>query len=142
MAPAVIDRVSSAMRIYHEEIFGPVAAVLRVPTRTRRCRSPTTATWGFPPRSFPPIGRAARVADQLETGMCHINGPTVHDDPSMPFGGMKASGYGRFGGTAPCTNSPSCGGSPTIRTTPAAAWPKARRRRPAQLHLTLREEDP
>ncbi len=30
--------------------------------------------------------------------MCHINGPTVHDDPDMPFGGTKASGYGRFGG--------------------------------------------
>jgi acyl-CoA reductase-like NAD-dependent aldehyde dehydrogenase len=32
--------------------------------------------------------------------MCHINGPTVHDEAQMPFGGTKASGYGRFGGEA------------------------------------------
>jgi len=46
------------------------------------------------------IARALRVAEQLETGMCHINGATVHDEAQMPFGGMKASGYGRFGGRA------------------------------------------
>ena len=40
------------------------------------------------------------AGDRLETGICHINGPTVFDDPDMPFGGMKASGYGRFGGLA------------------------------------------
>jgi acyl-CoA reductase-like NAD-dependent aldehyde dehydrogenase len=44
--------------------------------------------------------RCAAIADRLETGICQINGPTVFDDPTMPFGGMKASGYGRFGGTA------------------------------------------
>ena len=32
--------------------------------------------------------------------MCHVNGATVHDEPQMPFGGVKASGWGRFGGTA------------------------------------------
>jgi acyl-CoA reductase-like NAD-dependent aldehyde dehydrogenase len=42
--------------------------------------------------------RAHRLASQLECGIVQINGPTVHDDPAMPFGGMKASGYGRFGG--------------------------------------------
>ena len=35
-----------------------------------------------------------------ESGICHINGPTVHDEAQMPFGGVKASGYGRFGGGA------------------------------------------
>ena len=33
-------------------------------------------------------------------GICHINGPTVHDEAQMPFGGVKGSGYGRFGGKA------------------------------------------
>jgi len=40
------------------------------------------------------------VANRIDAGMCHINGPTVHDEAHMPFGGMKASGYGRFGGDA------------------------------------------
>ena len=34
---------------------------------------------------------------RIESGICHINGPTVHDEPQMPFGGLKGSGYGRFG---------------------------------------------
>lgn len=43
---------------------------------------------------------AGHVAKRIETGICHINGPTVHDEAQMPFGGVKASGYGRFGGNA------------------------------------------
>jgi benzaldehyde dehydrogenase (NAD) len=46
------------------------------------------------------IVRALNLAKRIEAGMCHINGPTVHDEAQMPFGGMKASGYGRFGGEA------------------------------------------
>ncbi len=41
-----------------------------------------------------------KVAGRLQTGICHINAPTVHDEPQMPFGGVKSSGYGRFGGKA------------------------------------------
>jgi acyl-CoA reductase-like NAD-dependent aldehyde dehydrogenase len=40
------------------------------------------------------------VAQRIESGICHVNGPTVHDEAQMPFGGVKASGYGRFGGKA------------------------------------------
>ena len=46
------------------------------------------------------VMRAMRVAERLETGICHINGPTLQDEAQMPFGGTKASGYGRFGGKA------------------------------------------
>lgn len=44
------------------------------------------------------IVRAMKVAEQLAAGMCHINDATVHDEAQTPFGGMKSSGYGRFGG--------------------------------------------
>ena len=44
--------------------------------------------------------RGLRVARQIKSGICHVNGPTVHDEPQMPFGGVGASGYGRFGGKA------------------------------------------
>ena len=46
------------------------------------------------------IQRALAIARRIESGICHINGPTVHDEAQMPFGGVKASGYGRFGGAA------------------------------------------
>jgi vanillin dehydrogenase len=46
------------------------------------------------------VSRALAVARRLETGICHINGATIQDEPQMPFGGMKASGHGRFGGRA------------------------------------------
>jgi acyl-CoA reductase-like NAD-dependent aldehyde dehydrogenase len=46
------------------------------------------------------VGRALAVARRIESGICHINGPTVQDEAQMPFGGVKASGYGRFGGKA------------------------------------------
>ena len=40
------------------------------------------------------------VARRIESGICHVNCSTVHDEPQMPFGGVKASGWGRFGGRA------------------------------------------
>ncbi|MFJ4624687.1 aldehyde dehydrogenase family protein [Streptomyces sp. NPDC088812] len=42
--------------------------------------------------------RALAVAHRIDSGICHVNGPTVHDEPQMPFGGVKASGWGCFGG--------------------------------------------
>ena len=46
------------------------------------------------------IARAWQVASRIESGICHVNGPTVHDEAQMPFGGVKARGWGRFGGKA------------------------------------------
>lgn len=101
MAPAVIDRVSSAMRIYREEVFGPIAAVLRVEDDDEAVDIANDSAFGLSAAVFSnDRRRALAIAERLETGMCHINGPTVYDDPAMPFGGMKASGYGRFGGMA------------------------------------------
>ncbi len=44
------------------------------------------------------VMQAMNVAKRIESGICHINGPTVHDEAQMPFGGVKSSGYRRFGG--------------------------------------------
>ena len=46
------------------------------------------------------IARAFNVARKIDSGICHVNGPTVHDEAQMPFGGVKGSGFGRFGGKA------------------------------------------
>lgn len=46
------------------------------------------------------VTRALAVARQIDSGICHVNAPTVFDEPQMPFGGVRGSGYGRFGGKA------------------------------------------
>lgn len=98
MQPAIIDRVSSAMRLYHEEVFGPVASILRVQDDEEAVSIANDTRFGLTAAIFSAdSARARALAYRLETGMVQINGPTVFDDPSMPFGGMKDSGHGRFG---------------------------------------------
>jgi acyl-CoA reductase-like NAD-dependent aldehyde dehydrogenase len=101
MPATVLDRVSSNMRIYSEESFGPVISIVRVRDADAAIRVANDTEYGLSSAVFSrDIARALLVAKKIQTGICHINGPTVHDEPQMPFGGMKASGYGRFGGKA------------------------------------------
>jgi acyl-CoA reductase-like NAD-dependent aldehyde dehydrogenase len=101
MQPAVLDRVTSAMTIYSEESFGPVVAVLRASDEGDAIRLANDSRFGLSASVFTRnSSRGLRVAEQIQSGICHVNGPTVHDEPNMPFGGVKDSGYGRFGGRA------------------------------------------
>jgi acyl-CoA reductase-like NAD-dependent aldehyde dehydrogenase len=101
MAATVLDHVTSAMRIYHEESFGPVKPVVRVRGVEAAVACANDNPYGLSAAVFGgDIGRALQVARRIESGICHVNGPTVHDEAQMPFGGVKDSGYGRFGGKA------------------------------------------
>lgn len=101
MQATVLDHVTREMRIYHEESFGPVAPVIRVATVEEAIRVANDTEYGLSAAIFGRnVNRALAVAKQIESGICHINGPTVQDEAQIPFGGMKASGYGRFGGRA------------------------------------------
>ncbi|SFI16762.1 aldehyde dehydrogenase, partial [Modicisalibacter xianhensis] len=101
MQPTLIDGVTDAMRLYREESFGPVVAMMRVADEAEAIRVANDSEYGLSAAVFSrDTARAMRVAGQIESGICHINAPTVHDEPQMPFGGVKASGYGRFGGKA------------------------------------------
>jgi acyl-CoA reductase-like NAD-dependent aldehyde dehydrogenase/ABC-type branched-subunit amino acid transport system ATPase component len=97
----VLDHVTPEMRIYEEESFGPVTTVVRVKGDEEAVRVANDTPYGLSSAVFSRnVTRAFAVARRLETGICHINGPTVHDEAQMPFGGVKDSGYGRFGGKA------------------------------------------
>ncbi len=97
----VIDRVTPNMRIYAEESFGPVKPIVRVNGVDEAVRVANDTEYGLSSAVFgQDIKRALAVSKRLETGICHINGPTVADEAQMPFGGVKSSGYGRFGSKA------------------------------------------
>jgi vanillin dehydrogenase len=97
----ILDRVTPEMRIYKEESFGPVKSVVRVKGVEEAIRVANDTEYGLSSAVFGrDIKRALAVAKRIEAGICHINGPTVADEAQMPFGGVKASGYGRFGGKA------------------------------------------
>ena len=97
----MLDRVTPSMRIYGEESFGPVVTVVRVGSLDEAVRVANDTEYGLSSAVFGrDVNRALSVARRIEAGICHVNGPTVHDEAQMPFGGVKASGYGRFGGKA------------------------------------------
>ncbi|ADZ71544.1 aldehyde dehydrogenase [Polymorphum gilvum] len=101
MEATLLDRVTPAMHIYAQESFGPVAVVMRVDGIDEAVRIANDTEYGLSAAVFGrDVTRALAVARRIESGICHINGPTVHDEAQMPFGGVKDSGYGRFGGKA------------------------------------------
>ncbi|MCC6813701.1 MAG: aldehyde dehydrogenase [Rubrivivax sp.] len=101
MQPALLDHVTPAMRIYREESFGPVVAVVRVRSVDEAVTVANDNEYGLSSAVFGrDVNRALAVARRIDAGICHVNSATVQDEAQMPFGGMKGSGYGRFGGHA------------------------------------------
>jgi benzaldehyde dehydrogenase (NAD) len=101
MPAHVIDRVTPEMRLFREESFGPVVAVIRASDEEEAIELANDTEYGLSASVFTrDIARGLKIARLIQSGICHVNGPTVHDEAQMPFGGMKASGYGRFGGKA------------------------------------------
>ncbi len=101
MQATLLDHITPAMRLYSEESFGPVAAIVRFHDIEEAVSLANDTEYGLSAAVFGrDIARAMEVARRIESGICHINAPTVHDEGQMPFGGVKASGWGRFGGQA------------------------------------------
>ena len=101
MQGVVVDHVRPEMALFREESFGPQVSITRVSSADEAVRLANDTDYGLAASVFSrDIAKALDVARRIDSGICHINGPTVHDEAQMPFGGMKASGYGRFGGKA------------------------------------------
>jgi len=101
MPATLLDHVTPAMKIYGEESFGPVKGIVRVDGEEAAIACANDNEYGLSAAVFSrDVARAMNVARRIESGICHVNGPTVHDEAQMPFGGVKGSGIGRFGGKA------------------------------------------
>jgi succinate-semialdehyde dehydrogenase/glutarate-semialdehyde dehydrogenase len=97
-APTVLANVSREMRVNREEIFGPVAPLIRFKTEDEAVAIANDTPYGLAGYFFTKdVNRAWRVAERLEYGMVSIN-EGIFSNEVIPFGGMKESGIGREGG--------------------------------------------
>jgi succinate-semialdehyde dehydrogenase/glutarate-semialdehyde dehydrogenase len=93
--PTVLTNVRPGMPAYHEETFGPVAAVIRVKDADDALRVANDTDFGLGSNIWTrDVERGKRMAEQVEAGLVFING-MVASDARLPFGGVKRSGYGR-----------------------------------------------
>lgn len=101
ISPILLDGISPDMELYTEESFGPVCTLERVADDDEAIIKANSSEFGLSAAVFSQdIGRAMELAKRIESGICHINSATVDDEAPMPFGGVKSSGYGRFGSKA------------------------------------------
>lgn len=99
VAPTVFADVDNRMKIAQDEIFGPVACLIPFTDEADAVRLANDIQYGLSSYVWTEnIGRAHRVAAAVEAGMCFVNSQNVRD-LRQPFGGTKASGTGREGGT-------------------------------------------
>lgn len=97
--PTLLDAVEPDMRLYREEVFGPILSVTRVADDLEAITVANDSEYGLSASVFSgDPDRAETMVRQIHSGICHINSSTVDDNPHAPFGGVKSSGYGRFGG--------------------------------------------
>ena len=97
--PTVFADVDNRMKIAQDEIFGPVACLIPFKDEQHAVQLANDTQYGLSSYVWTEnIGRAHRVAAQIEAGMCFVNSQNVRD-LRQPFGGTKASGTGREGGT-------------------------------------------
>lgn len=94
-AASIIDQVKPGMRAYEEELFGPVAIVMRARDEAEAMQIANDSPFGLGGSIWTEDARRGeRLARDMESGCCFVNG-MVKSDPRLPFGGIKQSGYGR-----------------------------------------------
>jgi acyl-CoA reductase-like NAD-dependent aldehyde dehydrogenase len=97
--PTVVADVKAEMAAFRDELFGPVASVSKADNAEHALALANSSSYGLSSAVLTNnMQLAMRFAMDLEAGMVHLNGPTVHDEVVAPFGGVKDSGVGREGG--------------------------------------------
>ncbi|MEM9207829.1 MAG: aldehyde dehydrogenase family protein [Pseudomonadota bacterium] len=97
--PTVIADVTRDMKVFRDETFGPVAAVIKVADDDEAVDVANDCEYGLSAGVITNDSeRGLAVARRLETGMAHVNDGPLNDNPALPFGGCKSSGIGRHGG--------------------------------------------
>lgn len=95
-APTIYDRVPASSRLGQEEVFGPVLSVIRVKNWAEAIEASNSVAYGLSSSVFTrDVTRCMEYADEIETGMLHVNSPTVGGEAQLPFGGVKATGVGQ-----------------------------------------------
>ncbi|KAF7960965.1 hypothetical protein EAE96_000635 [Botrytis aclada] len=100
MSPVILKSVNPSMSIYREESFGPTVSVIEISTEEEAIRVSNDTDYGLAAGIYTrDLQRGLRMARAVESGAVHINGHngSVHDEAGLPHGGMKDSGFGRFG---------------------------------------------
>ena len=93
--PSILDRVTPRTRAYHEELFGPVASIIRARNEEQALEIANSSRFGLGGSVWTAdSSRGESLARRVQSGCCFVNG-MVKSDPRLPFGGIKASGYGR-----------------------------------------------
>lgn len=95
----MVRDVDDTMNIYHEESFGPVVSVIPASDSEDALRIANDTKYGLSAAVITnDMQKALDLSLRLESGMVHINDTTISDEPHVPFGGIKESGFGREGG--------------------------------------------
>ena len=97
--PTVVADIDESMTIFHEEAFGPAAAIVKARDMDHILELANNSNYGLSSAVITDnLSAALRLTEELDTGMVHVNGPTIQDEAHIPFGGVKESGMGREGG--------------------------------------------
>ncbi len=97
-APTILTGVSEDMTVCREETFGPVTSIYPVAGLEEAIARANDTRYGLSAAIYTrDISKALLFCQRVRSGMVHINAPTLHDEPHVPFGGVGESGFGREG---------------------------------------------